>query len=171
MISFFCSFLFFAWQRGWIIINVNATPPDAHIVNTSLPTVIKKKVTLYYWHMGGWKKETTDLIWHEQKAITIEYLINSWLTLLDEEQLMEKKVTLQTVLLTQSDQAYLSFDRQPFSKESTTYEKWMWLEGLLKTIRDNGIKIQGIQFLVHHQPLKDTHLDFTNPWPLSGFMG
>jgi hypothetical protein len=65
----------------------------------------------------------------------------------------------------------LSFDRSPFPTEWTTYEQWMWIESLLKTVRDNDIRIQRIRFLVHHQELIDYHLDFSNPWPIIGFAG
>jgi hypothetical protein len=44
------------------------------------------------------------------------------------------------------------------------------IEGLLKTLRENDIKIQRIHFLLHHQPLVDYHLDFSHPWPLEGFL-
>jgi hypothetical protein len=90
---------------------------------------------------------------------------------MDEERLMSKKVSLQSVILTPNEKdAYLSFDRYPFSPESPTVEKFMWVEGLLKTLRDNGISLQGVRFLVHHQEMLDSHLDFSNPWPGIGFL-
>jgi len=84
---------------------------------------------------------------------------------------MEKKITVQTVLLSTSDQvAYLSFDSDPLSKESSTFDKWMLIEGLLKTIRENSVRLQQIQLLVHHQLMQDPHLDFSKPWPVDGFL-
>jgi hypothetical protein len=84
---------------------------------------------------------------------------------------MEKKVSLQSVVPSPSGvEAYISFDRNPFTKNQSTYEKFMWIEGLLKTVRENGIQLQSIYFLVHHQPLTDFHLDFSNAWPISGFI-
>ena len=31
-------------------------------------------------------------------------------------------------------------------------------------------KITKINFLVYHKPMQDPHLDFSNPWPLQGFL-
>lgn len=133
--------------------------------------ITKKKVTRVYWHNESWHAEETELLWSEDKAEIVLRLITSWLSLLDEEKVMEKKVSVQSAVLTQSGvEVYLSFDRNPFNKNQSTYEKLMWIEGILKTIRENGIHIQQIQFLVHHQPLHDFHLDFSNPWPITGFL-
>ena len=45
----------------------------------------------------------------------------------------------------------------------------MRIEGILKTIRENNNAIQTVRFLVHHQPLRDTQLDFSFSWPVQGF--
>jgi len=126
---------------------------------------------LQYWHKKKWNKEKIDLLWTNDKAKNIQYLINSWLALLDQEDVMPKKVSLQAVLLSScANIAYLSFDRNPFSENSTTYEKLMLIEGLLKTVRENDVKLQSVHFLVHHQIMGDYHLDFSNPWPIHGFL-
>ncbi len=115
--------------------------------------------------------EETELIWSDDLAKTIELLINSWLSLLDEEEIIEKRITVQSVALCPRQQeAYLYFDRYPFNKEESTFEKCIFLEGLLKTIRHNDIKIQLVRFLVHHEPMQDYHLDFSNSWPIAGFL-
>ena len=171
-IILFCMLLasiYFAYNQHWIIIQY----PWA--LRTSLVPVhssaSKKTIKRIFWNQGKWHHETTDIIWSEHKAETIQHLVNSWLTLLDEEKLMTKKVSVQSVIISSSGtEAYISFDRNPFDKGSSTYQKSMWIEGLLKTVRDNAIKIQYIQFLVHHQPLHDIHLDFDSPWPLEGFL-
>jgi hypothetical protein len=157
---------FYAISKQWLIIHY---PRQTQVVRNE--TVEKKKVWLWYWHQEKWKSEQVDLIWSSHKAKTIKYLIDSWLNLLDEEKITSKKVSLQTALLSPSEQdVYLSFDRNPFTKEQATIDKWFWIEGLLKTIRDNGISLQGVYFLVHHQPLHDYHLDFSNAWPALGFL-
>ena len=165
--------LFFAYMQEWIILRMPHTLSIAHQdISTSVANQwSKKRVKLSYWHKGTWHTEDQDLIWSNDTSTNIGYLINSLLTLLDEEMIMEKKVTLQTVLLaTTGNQAYLSFDQNPLSLESSTYTKWMWLEGILKTLRDNGIPIRSVHFLVHHQPLEDDHLDCSRGWPLTGFL-
>lgn len=50
------------------------------------------------------------------------------------------------------------------------HAKLMWVEGLLKTIHSSGLALQSVHFLHNHQPLQDPHLDFTNPWPVHGFV-
>ena len=168
--AFILGVLFFAVYQGWIIFRY---PSYYREIEEQLHKTarIKKDVKLIFWHEGKWHTESTTLIWHHDKARTIDYLINTWLTMLDEDNIMDRKVSLQSVLLAASDQdAYLSFDRPPFSKQSSTFEKWMWIEGLLRTIRNNDIRLQRIHFLVHHQPMHDTHLDVAKPCPLHGFL-
>ena len=110
-------------------------------------------------------------MWSEKKVETVQYIVNQWLNVLDEEEILDKKVLLQHVSLNSSESiAYLSFDRYPFDRESSTHQKHMIIESLLKTIRESSLQIPFFHFLVHHKPMIDTHLDFTHPWPLHGFM-
>ncbi len=164
--------LFFAYMQEWIILRIPYQPNESKEACHNLEgNHTKKKVKLSYWHKGKWHTEQQELIWSNDKTATIHYLINSLLTLLDEEMVMDKKVTLQTVLLASADnEAYLSFDQNPLPTESSTFAQWMWIEGVLKTIRDNGIALRTIHFLVHHQPLSNDHLDFGQGWPLAGFL-
>lgn len=162
--------LFYTYQHHILIIRY---PSYQHEVNQFYHQRIisKKPITLYYWHTNQWHKERIELIWHDDLMRNLHYLINSWLTFLDDENIMQKKVNLQTVLLSENKQtAYLSFDRNPLNKEESTWGKWHFIEGLLKTVCDNELPIKYIQFLVHHQPMHDLHLDFINPWPTSGFL-
>lgn len=133
--------------------------------------VTKKKITLHYWHNDIWKHEEVDIIWSDDLTQTVTHLVNQWLSLLDEEKDNNKKVSLQSIALSPSGQeVFLSFDRNPFEKRSTSYEKWLWVESLLKTIRENNIGVKSIQLLIHHQPMNDYHIDFSKPWPLEGFL-
>jgi len=173
IITFLLGLLFFAFYNNWIIFYYPSYKAEVSRQIRSMKTT-KKELCLMYWHHKKWNKEKVNLLWSGDKSQNIQYLLNSWLNLLDEEQVVTKRVSLQTVLISSSgQQAYLSFDRIPFSKKSSTYEKLMWIEGLLKTIRENNINIQSVYFLVHHQIMKDYHLDFSdfsNPWPTYGFL-
>ena len=83
---------------------------------------------------------------------------------------MPKKVVIQSILTDASGrEAFISFDRNPLAKEKSTFQKLMWVEGLLNTIKGSGLPIENIQLLIHHKPLSDAHLDFTHPWPISGY--
>lgn len=168
ILALFIGIIFFMIEKKWIIFQHKKT------INIDLMKNIeirKKNLKLVYWNRDKWNYEDIELLWTEDKAKNIKYLIDSWLTILDEDKIMTKKVTLQDVALDSSGQeAILSFDRNPLNKENPTYEKLMWIEGLLKTIRDNNIQIQRIRFLVHHQTLNDNHLDFSSSWNLYGFL-
>jgi hypothetical protein len=131
----------------------------------------KKKVTLYFWKHDQWRKETTQLLWSENLDTNIETLCKAWLTLLEDEGLITTPVRLQSVLLSPSkSQAYLSFDRNFLPQDGPVYDKWLRVEALLKTIRENDISLSHIQFLVDHQPMLDYHLEFSNPWSVTGFL-
>lgn len=164
--------LLYAIHRGFIIFNAPFLGPVTPTQPISTATAPQKKVTLFFWHHNAWHQETTQLVWGEYNSQNATYLINSWLCLLDDEKITNKKISLETALFNQAGtELFLSFDRSLFSKESTTHEKWMLIEGLLKTLRENGIAPQTVRFLIHHEPLIDTHLDFNSPWPIHGFVG
>ncbi|MFI5333117.1 MAG: hypothetical protein ACHQVS_03375 [Candidatus Babeliales bacterium] len=131
----------------------------------------KKSISLHYWHHRSWHTEKTTLIMSDDPAQALAYLVNTWLTLLDEEQhITAKKVELQTALLSPNGhELFLSFDRVPFNSQQSTYESWMWVEGLLKTIKTYNSSIDRVHLLVRHKPLQDRHLDFLNAWPIHGF--
>lgn len=170
ILAFLCGALFYAYNQGWIVIHYPTNAAANHTQgNAAAPQ--KKKVKLFFWHNGSWKTETTTILWSNNKATALSHLINRWLTLLDDEGLLNKKTTLQTALLAPSEQElFLSFDRSPFSRQQSIQEKLMFVEGLLKTIRDTNTGIQAVRFLVHHQPLIDDHLDFGHAWPIIGYL-
>ena len=170
VITFFFGILFFAFYNKWLIVSIPSYKTGvADQVARMKPE--KKEVSLFYWHNKKWNKETVSLLWSEDLSKNIKYLVNSWLNLLEEEAIMKDRVRNQTVLLSSSlTQAYLSFDRNLLHKESSTHKKLMLIEGLLKTMRENNIELQSIYFLVHHEIMQDYHLDFSNSWPIYGFL-
>lgn len=166
-----CLTLFiFAYQQSWIIIR---SPFQNTITYTFKKNNIKKKIiTLCFWHNNKWHQEKTEIHVYSQKPDDIiNYITNAWLKLLHEEHIIQKKIALQSVLISPSSkQAYISFSQSPLDKENSTHQKWLLVESLLKTLRENNIDIQSIYFLVHHQPLNDQNLNFSNAWPLEGFL-
>jgi hypothetical protein len=166
-VSFFAAFLCFALYNQWIVFY---TPwHRTHHINPS-EIIQKKHITHYYFYGDKWKTEKQELLWSDSVEKNIFHLINAWLALLDEEHITTKKTTLQSVVVATSQCAYLSFDHNILGKEETIFKKWMLIEGLLKTIAANNISVSHVQCLVQHQPLQDTHLDFSLPWPVHGFM-
>lgn len=160
------AFIFYCMYTNTIIIRWSS----AVVQPLQTTTTVKKKVLVYFYKHKHMRHEEKELLWPSDMQKAVTYLIASWLNVLFEEELVKKRVTLQSVILTSAGtQVYISFDRSPLLKESSVYTKLMVIQSLLKTLHDNGIVVQKVQFLVHHQPLHDTHLDFSRPWPASGY--
>lgn len=159
---------FVAIQRDWIIIQW----PHWGTVEQTSPHIAHKQTVQLFWYQDRWVQEPVEIIAsHTDTAQTIQHLVERWLSWLDEERHIDRKVSLQSAMLTPNGQeVMLSFDRTPFGTESTVREKLAWVESLLKTMRDNGVKAQQVRFLVHHQELQDYHLDFSFAWPVIGYM-
>lgn len=165
-ICFIFGLLLFAVHREWIIIQIPQTK-DALAIKTNTH---KKSCSLSYWHDNKWHTETSNVIWSDNRIENLSVLIGQWLTIMHEEKIIKKKVVLESVAESASFELFLSFDRSLINKESSTHEKLMVIESLLKTIRDNEPLIKNVRIMVQHQPLADYHLDFTNPWPIQGFI-
>jgi hypothetical protein len=158
--------LLFAYMREWVIIRI----PQIQSVEYQEPHIKKQQVSLWFWQQNRWHTEKTELLSSQNVSDNISQLVSALVSLFEEEKLLDKKVTLQSVTLSSDGMmAFLSFDRPPLKKQSSVYIKWMMIESILKTIRENNIKIQKVIFLTHHQPMQDMHLDFSNSWPISGF--
>lgn len=165
--SFCAAVLFFAIYNQWIIFRF---PLSAQTELLPSAVIQKKTITHYYFHGDKWKTEKQELLWSEGNEKNIFQLINAWFTLLDEEHILAKKTTVQSVLISTAACAYISFDHNIMGKEDAIFKKWVLIEGLLKTMVINGIAIHHVQFLVQHQPLLDAHLDFSQPWLVHGFI-
>jgi len=169
-LTFLLGLFICALLNNWIIFRFPARAQEQEQYHTP-PATSKKKITLFFWKHDQWRKETTSLIWHQDHDKNIETLTKAWLSTLEDEGLITTPVRLQSVLLAPSkSHAYLSFDRNFLPQDCPTYEKWLRIEGLLKTIREHNIPLTHVYFLVDHQPMADYHLDFSNPWPLGGFL-
>lgn len=156
----------FAVGHEWIIIRY----PQWNIT-TADSAIQKKTVTLLYWHENNWTTETQSLLWSAHPEDNTRALVNAWLSTLTQEQYAPKKVSLDHVLLSASHtDLYISFDRNPFSKQWNSYTKLMWLEGLLKTIRENNLPILNVLFLINNKPFNDPHINCAQPWPITGFI-
>ncbi len=165
-ITFTIGMLLFALHYQWIIIRFSQP-----ILRVEQQIKTKKICTLHFWHNNRWTQESQELIWSSTLDENVSALVTNWLTLLDTESILPKKITLQSVALSPNKQElYLSFDRNLLPKQWAVHRKWMLIEGLLRTLRANSVALQAVHFLVHHQPLTDTHLDFSFAWPINGFV-
>lgn len=167
-IFFFLGIIFFLLYQEWLIIHFSLGRKSYQ--SESSKQFEKKHLGLYFWKHNRWHKEEIEILWSQNKVETLTHIVNRWLSVADEEEALPKRVGLQNVLLSESENnVYFSFDQNPFSKESSTYEKYMIIEGILKTLRESGLKLANVHFLVHHKPIRDYHLDFSQPWPIYGF--
>lgn len=159
------AFFLLAYHYNWIHI-----PRASSVALTPQKTAQKKTMTLYFWYHQGWYQETVALLWTDNLVHNITGLITAWLRMIYQERFVEEPVAVQAIAV-QGQTVYCSFDRSPFDKQASTYDSWMWIESLLKTLRQANISsLTCVHFLVHHQPLCDAQLSFDTPWPLCGFI-
>jgi len=168
--SFVAGLVLISIQKNFIILNFNTTKLANHQTQTQT-NFTKKNITLWFWQNEQWHSEQTIILWGQDSANNLTSLVQNWLALATEEQIIKNKINLQAALVSKNEQtAYLSFGNTLFNKNLSTYQKLLIIESLLKTIRTNQTGIQEIQFLVQHQIMQDSQLDFANPWPITGFL-
>jgi len=168
-ILFFIGSLFFLYQESWIIITSPFSRQNEQTISLQNNTIYKT-ITLYGWQQNEYKTESTEIIYSDNIAQNLTLLLNSWLIFLEDEHITDKQTQVMSVALPHSKtEAFISLNQQPFDPAWSTYRKLMWIESMLKTIRENKIPISSIRLLVHHQPLQDDHLQFDISWPITGF--
>jgi N-acetylmuramoyl-L-alanine amidase len=168
-ISFCIGILFFVLYQQWFILNPALFAQEKSSISSS--ALEKKIIALIYYDNESWKSEDKEIIWSPITEKNATYILQSWLNLLDEESLITKKTNIQTTLLSPSKkELYISFDRPPFRQEDDTHTKHILLESILATLRNSPLGIESVHFLVHHQPMQDDQLDFSRPWPVSGYL-
>lgn len=166
----FIGALFCAYQNNWLIICFPHSKQHEQLPDT-VPSSVEKKVVLTWWHDTIWQTESAGVVWPSDKNSALQVLVSAWLALLYEENSITKLVTVQTAMFSRNgNTVYLSFDRYPLDKQASLYDKLRWFDGLSKTIMGNGLSCTHIQLLVKHAPLVDAHLDFSRPWPVTGFI-
>ena len=164
-IVLFCmGILAYAWFNEYIIIN----PRRSILAATPQATASKKKVDLYFFK-ENWQPDQVQLLLSENETHNAQIIVGKWLENAFDESILKKKVLLQTAFITADKELILSFDRSLFTKESSTFDKWMIIEGILKSLRHIIPNVKKVRFLINHQPIDDPHLDFSNAWPSSGF--
>ena len=162
--------LFFLYQESWIVIISPFSKQTEHIQATQGNTTYKT-ITLYGWQNNNYKKESTEIIYSDNVAQNLKLLLNSWLIFLEDEHITDKQTQVMSVALSHAKtEAFISLNQPPFDQVWSTHRKLMWIESMLKTIRENKIPITCFRLLVHHQPLQDDHLNFDISWPISGFV-
>lgn len=159
---------FYLYQESWFIIHF---PSSMTAKNERAKLIKSQEIPVWIWYKNSLKKESLEIIVSDNTAQTLKILLNSWFALLEEENIIDKQITIQSVALSASNQeAFICFNQYPFNPQSSTYEKFMIMESMLKTIKDAKLGITHIRLLIHHQPLLDDHLNFNISWPIQGYL-
>lgn len=164
---FIIGILFFAYQESWIIIDI---PQNSALSSLQKPCVKETSVQLWIFKKNQWISETKQIIKNNNTAQTLQNLLNSWFSFLEEEQIISRSIIVDSVVISPTNTlAFISLNQNPLSPKLNTYESLMFMQGMLKTIKENKISIQSIQLLIQHQPLIDHRLNLTIPWPITGY--
>ncbi len=170
IIAFLSGILFFLIYNDILVIKFISFNKNNFVGNFFDHSTVKKNVTFYYWKDEKFNTEKRDLIWLSDKAETLKHFVNDWLKILLEENIIKKRVILNSIALSkEKDIAYLSFDQSFLEQSWSIYAKWNCIESLLKSIKDADFKIKEIVFLVNNNAMHDEHLDFSQSWGILGF--
>lgn len=170
-LTFLAGLLFHAYQKEWIVflLPIHQTMLDKKVPQES-EQFYQKTVVCYFFRHHTWQSEECSIIWSSNISDTIQVITHSWLQLCEDEKIINTDVQIESTTMTQQKQLLISFNKDFLNKQSATYEKLMIIESLLKTIYATKLPVQSVQFLVHHQPMVDDHLNFLIPWPITGYV-
>ena len=130
----------------------------------------KKDLKFYFWKDEKFNFELKRFVWFKDKGENLKHFISDWLVLLQEESILSNPAYLHNVSINKDeDVAFLSFEQPFFESSWSIFEKWNFIEGLLKSVREANFKIREIHFLINNKVMEDYHLDFSNGWPIDGF--
>lgn len=166
VITLIMGMIFYALYHKLIIIRL----PVRRASLAERRSAFRKPVRLWYHTGTSWINDDKELIFSANTQSTLQDIVASWLSFVEEEKGLSHKVSVESVMVdAHKHTAYISFDHSPFTENQPTYDKLMFLEGLLRTLKGSTIPLKKVQFLVHHTPLQDRQLDFTHTWPISGY--
>jgi len=166
--AFICGILFFLIYKNILVIKFLSFSNQNSFFTGN--TVIKKNITFYYWKDEKIYSEKKEFVWLSDKSETLKHFTNEWLSILLQENIIKKRVILNSVALNkEQDVAFMSFDQPIVDLSWSIFDKWNCIESLLKSIKESDFKIKEIVFLVNHKPMKDEHLDFSKAWSILGF--
>lgn len=167
-IFFIFGIIFFAYQESLIIINI---PQTSIWKNLQKPQSVQVDVQLFAFKNNSWIKETKQIIKSNDLGQTVQNLINAYFLLLEEEHILKQSIIIESCVLSPSKNTlFISLNHNPFNPQATTFECMMIIEGIMKTIRENKITVQSIQFLIHHKPWSDHRINMDILWPISGYI-
>jgi len=170
-LCFITGLLIHAYHKEWIIILLPQQTIDyqTETENTDA-TFTQKKIELFFWKHEQWQTEQNSVIWSSDMSHNVKTITNNWLMLLEDEKIIDTDIQLSSAIITSNKELFLSFNKDLYDTQDSTYSKLLIVHGLLKTINENKIPVQSVRFLVHHQTLIDDHLNFSISWPITGYI-
>lgn len=169
-------FIFFLFGTGWYLWINEYIIIRSFSHNVSMIEYTKKTTrSLTIWHHktpSMLQSESVQSIWSDtDHCFNITHISQAFFDVMVNEHIIMHSLLVQSVVIdSQTDTLYLSLDQSPFNSQSSIHKKWILIEDLLLTLKKNGITQKYIQLLIHHQPYHDTHIDFSRPWPMQGFL-
>ncbi len=128
----------------------------------------KKTVSLWREKNNTWIQESVQLLWSDNQKENLKTLTTAWLLWLEDEHVLTKKIVIESIIFSPSGyEMYVSFNHNPFDNSWSIHKKESFINALLKSYKENRCTASLCYFLVRHQPLQDTHLDFSEPWIFS----
>lgn len=133
---------------------------------------IHRRCSLFYLKTSGVEKEEANLVWApDRPGANIQVLLNAWCDGALRDGLISQKTAIESATYNQeSGEVILSLTGSLCDSNADIKAKVFLIESMLKTLRQTGIFIRSVMFLVHQQPLKDRDLDFSCFWPIEGFI-
>ncbi len=164
--SFLAGMLWYAMYSEYIIIRLNRTIIQDSLVQSH------KKSTLVFFVNHAYKKEQVEITCKEFDPLDL-YLcvVHAWAEVLTAEKYLLRPCIIDAATLDATTKtAYISFELAPITASASIYQKLSEVEAFLQTIRINCPFVQQVCFLQNGLPLKDDHLDFSDFWPVTGFI-
>ena len=168
-ISFGLGLCIYSYQKSWIVFRFPFAQESEIIVNQPEQQAKKVTITGYWYTKDRWYQETSTILWSSQEQ-NITQILNYWFETAFQEKVIFTDLHVETVALTNQQEALISLDSSPFNSGMSIYEKLMIMESILKTLRMNNSKACYIRFLLHHEPLYDNHLDLIRAWHINGYL-
>lgn len=167
--SFVIGGLWFALQYGFLVIRFPRVSQSTGVRSSSR---VRKKIKIPFFKGTSWSIEQREVLWDDQFiGHTAEALCKLYWGLVEEEGLVTPDTSVQMAMVGKNgSELFCSLSHNPFRDGQSTYQSLLVVEGLLRLIRENFPRIATVRLLVQHEPCKHTHLDFSQPWPVGGFL-
>lgn len=164
-LSFACGALWYAMHTEIIIFSFPA------FAEYTLQQADKKQVTLFWRSEKELLQEHNECIWSKSTSQNISTVIATWLSYMQEEDLLDKRIKLETVALTPAaNEACISFTHTLFEQQQNCIKKWYIVESLFATLKPLFPELKTIRLLVQCQPLYDEHIDCSVSLPITQFL-